>query len=98
MDYTLTPSADRTNLAPALALSMFMDVFGNGNGEYTMQDLGPHLTCTEAEAFADLLAAHGQHQAADALREGHIDEDDHGDLNHNTGEAFTDAELEAIGA
>lgn len=76
----LIPSADRITLSRALALDIFLATFDR----HTLSDIGPHLTCTEAEALADLLAAHGAHDKADALRAGHVDEDDDGDLDHNT--------------
>lgn len=43
-------------------------------------DLGPHLTCTECEAFAEFLEAFGHEDAATSLREGHALDDDEGDL------------------
>ena len=42
-------------------------------------DLGPHLTCTEAETVAAFLRAWGNPGAADLLIEGHAAEDLDGD-------------------
>jgi hypothetical protein len=92
MQYPITPSAERIRLSPDLALSVLLSSWDY----YTAHDIGSHLTCHEAEALADLFAAHERHDLADALREGHVDSDDGGDMNHNTGEEFTDAELEAM--
>lgn len=42
-------------------------------------DIGPALTCDEAETLAALLDASGAAEAADALREGHAQGDHPGD-------------------
>lgn len=44
--------------------------------------LGPHLTCFEAEAIADLLTALGHPDEADALIEGHASEEEAGDMHY----------------
>jgi len=82
LPYEVTPSADRIHLSKDLALAKFFDVWTSDVS--TLGDLGPHLTCSETEALADLFAAHGHHYFVDALRESHVLEDDEGDLNHNT--------------
>lgn len=38
---------------------------------YTWHDLGPHLTCSEAETLGTLLASTGATKAAIALLDGH---------------------------
>lgn len=85
-NYEIEPSAQRIKLGYSLAIERFIETFGDDIGVHTMRDIGPHLTCSETEVFADLLAAHGQHNAADWLRRGHVEEDDDDDLDHNTGE------------
>lgn len=97
MDYTIKPSAERDNgpiseASKDSALRAFLDTFDG----YTLYDLGPAMTCTEAEVLAELFVEHGRHDQADAIRQGHIEQDDHGDTNHNTGDEFKigDPELE----
>jgi hypothetical protein len=89
MEYTIKPSAERdngpiTDASKAVALTAFLDTFSS----YTLYDLGPAMTCTEAEVLAELFVEHGRHDQADTIREGHISQDDHGDLNHNAGDYF----------
>ncbi|TCC19944.1 hypothetical protein [Kribbella sindirgiensis] len=97
MDYTIKPSKERPDALkhPEVTLAIFLETFDG----YTLRDLGPHLTCTEAEALAELLESNGRYEQADALRMGHIESDDIGDTNHNTGDGFKygDAELLEVG-
>ena len=44
-------------------------------------DLGPKLTCDEAETFAEFLVAHGKREAAGWLLNSHAFEDEEGDLH-----------------
>lgn len=60
------------------ALDTFLEVFS----AWTLGDLGPHLTCTEADALANLLNAAGRPDLAEALSEGHAAEDDAGDAHY----------------
>ncbi len=92
MQYTLVKSEDRPVETTLDAFQHFMATWDS----YTLWDLGPSLTCHEAEAMCDLLAAFGKHGAADALRSGHIEGDDHGDLNHNTMDEFADDDAELL--
>lgn len=50
--------------------------------DYTVMDLGPHLTCAEANALALLFEALGLDDLAVALIEGHSEDDDEGDLHY----------------
>ena len=63
------------------ALSNLLDVWD----EYTVADLGPHLTCAEADALADLFRVIGAPNMAEALIEGHAYGDDAGDAHHYEG-------------
>lgn len=49
----------------------------------TAYDLGPHLTCSETEALAELFRAAGEDDLAEALMEGHSTADDEGDAHFN---------------
>ncbi|WP_405057069.1 hypothetical protein OG474_30575 [Kribbella sp. NBC_01505] len=96
MEYSITPSHARDNgtgseISRAYALEAFLSTFRTG----TLCDLGPAMTCTEAEVLAELFVEHGRHAQADAVRAGHIEHDTHEDLNHNTGDEFriSDPEL-----
>lgn len=57
------------------ALETFLSTF---NDAFLCQDIGPALTCAEAEAFADLLKAFDHADAAKALLDGHCMEDEEG--------------------
>lgn len=92
MRYDLTPSSERIPLVPQLALDTLLNLWSGD----TLYEIGCSLTCSEAEALAEVFAAYGEHSKADALRRGHITGDDSGDLNHNTGGYWTDEELEAL--
>lgn len=56
----------------------------------TPLDIGPHLTCAEAEWLAAALAAAGCCQAAVALLVGHAEGDEDGD-SHGSEGAVADA-------
>ena len=45
-------------------------------------DIGPAMTCTEADRFAAMLRAYGQVDKADSLIEGHAQSDDEGDTQY----------------
>ena len=45
-------------------------------------DLGPQLTCEEAETFAAFLTAAQRPDLSNALLESHIDADEPGDIYH----------------
>jgi hypothetical protein len=92
MKYDLTPSEQREVLPPPVAIGIFLETWDRD----TCYDVGCSLTCHEAEALCDLFAAHQMFGHADALRAGHITGDDSGDLNHNTGDEWSDEELEAL--
>ena len=77
----IIPSREREFPDKGSALDYFLSRWD----AYTLNDLGPALTCAEAEALCDLYAAHGLHDKADALRAGHAAGDDEGDANHNEG-------------
>lgn len=62
------------------AIKHLADVFGDS---MTAGDVGPHMTCGEAEALADVLRAAGHDAAADAWLEGHASGDDEGDLHYD---------------
>jgi hypothetical protein len=51
---------------------------------YTWSDLGPHLSCREAEAVAEFFSAFGADEVAEALLVSHGEDDDEGD-EHWTG-------------
>lgn len=67
----------------AAALTYFLDTFDG----HTAYDVGPHLTCREADAMADFLRAYGQPDTADALIEGHAAEDEEGDAHYEEDDA-----------
>lgn len=60
------------------ALTEFLDNIG----AYTLADIGPHLTCGEADTIANLFRAFGYDGDADALIEGHAEEDEEGDAHY----------------
>lgn len=90
MHYTLIKSENRPPETTVDAFHAFVSTWDF----YTFYDIGPSLTCRETETMCDMLAAFSKHEAADALREGHIGGDDHGDLNHNTMCEFEDDDAE----
>lgn len=61
---------------PAEALTNFLAIWSDG---ILLDNIGPHLNCTEAEALADLLRAYGENAAAESLLDGHCVSDDEGD-------------------
>lgn len=65
----------------AAALVALHDLFEVWD-DYTVADLGPHLTCNEAEALAALCRAAGRDGRADALIAGHATDDDEGDMHY----------------
>jgi hypothetical protein len=92
MQYTLIPSKDRDMETTVDAVAEFIRTWD----DYTLGDIGPSLTCREAETMCAMFAAFGQHDKADSLRAGHIESDDHGDLNHNTMDDFEDGDAELL--
>lgn len=68
---TTAPEDDLQRAARALA-----DVLGS---EEVGSNVGTHMTCTEAEAVADVMRAAGQAGAAAAFLVGHGEDDDEGD-------------------
>ena len=64
----------RIPLSTDLALERFLDVF---TGD--VEGIPTSMTCTEVEAMADLLLAHGHARAAEAWIAEHAEEDDCGD-------------------
>ena len=54
--------------------------------DYTMADIGPHLTCNETDALAAFLSTTGRTDMAEALIEGHAEADDEGDAHYTSGE------------
>ena len=54
-------------------------------GWETLANIGPTLTCTEVDALADFLRAHGQDESATVLIDAHAEADDEGD-EHYAGE------------
>lgn len=59
-------------------LIQFLDDWGGG---YLAHDIGPKLTCIEAEALACLYLSVGRTQDADSWIENHAESDDCGDLH-----------------
>ncbi|AEV52133.1 hypothetical protein [Rhodococcus phage RGL3] len=68
----MTITDNRPQLAQDLALSTFLETFCDG---YTAHDLGAHLTCSETDAYADLMISFGYPHAAEAVTRGHLDEE-----------------------
>ncbi|MEV0766495.1 hypothetical protein [Nocardia sp. NPDC050435] len=60
------------------ALAVFTETFDCGSLAF---EVGPALTCLEAEALAGLLGALGSAAGADAWIEGHAASDDCGDMH-----------------
>lgn len=58
------------------AVTAFLDVWSD---PVLLDDVGPRMTCTECEAFAEFLTAFGHTDSAQALRLGHSLEDEEGD-------------------
>lgn len=56
--------------------------FTAGLDYHTVGDVGPHLTCSEAEDFARFLRAVGAEDLASTLLAGHADGDDIGDRHY----------------
>jgi hypothetical protein len=54
--------------------------------EYSGVDLGPALTCREADALAYALEVAGAGVAADALMDAHAESDDEGDSHYPQGD------------
>lgn len=61
-------------------------------GEDLWVDLGPTLTCSEAETFATFLHAYGQRDSAAALLDAHAREDDEGDQHYQQERSNDDAD------
>jgi hypothetical protein len=65
---------DRIPLSTHLAMSEFARVWGQPD---TLGDLGPAITCLEAETLADMLLAAGASQEClTTLMQAHINSDD----------------------
>lgn len=62
--------------ATQTALTAFLLLVANAD---TVYEVAPHLQCIEADAFADLLRAEGNHDAADTWLHAHAATDDDGD-------------------
>lgn len=62
-----------------VALAAFVEVWSDG---MLLSEIGPRLTCREADALADLLNAEGWTAAADLLIDAHAEQDDEGDTHH----------------
>ncbi|MGW0682892.1 hypothetical protein ACWD2L_05960 [Streptomyces sp. NPDC002754] len=60
------------------AVSAFVGTFD----AWTLNDIGPHLTCTEVEVMAEVFRVSGYESSADTLIEGHAREDDEGDEHY----------------
>lgn len=67
----MTTSEDLLRAAHRLA-----DMFGS---EELGSSVGTHMTCTEAEALADVMRAVGEDEAAARFLRGHSEGDDEGD-------------------
>jgi hypothetical protein len=61
--------------------------FFNTWGSDTLGDIATSLTCTEAEAMADLLRAFGHERTAEWFIKDHAAGDDEGDLHYEGEEA-----------
>lgn len=53
------------------------------------RDIGPALTCDEAEVFADVLRHAGDHAAADRFLDAHAESDEPGDLHQDRAAGYT---------
>lgn len=91
--------------APSELLTALRDTAATLAEVDTMQDIGPHLTCSEADALAKMMVLLGHFDAGAALLKGHArgDEDpalvDTDDIHHHlaTGDGFlTYAHLRAL--
>lgn len=60
----------------AEALDNFLRLFSG----QLLRDIGPRLTCLEAEALAELMETHGRKAEAHALRVAHAESDEEGDM------------------
>jgi hypothetical protein len=88
----------------AAALVEFLDVWGDG---MLLSDLGPRLTCREADALIDLFRTHEQPAMAETLLDAHRLGDGEGDSHytatcgadslHGTGFGVCGAELDEHG-
>ena len=67
-------------LAQAEALSNFLKIFEDG---YLADDIGPQLSCQEADTFCELFNAHDLDGAADSLMDSHCRADSDGDSNEH---------------
>ena len=68
------------------AINRLVDIASTGQ---TWDDIGPALTCTEADAFADVFRAAGFPEVAERLLGAHSTEDEEGDM-HFDGEPELD--------
>lgn len=71
----------RIPLSPQLAVDQFCLIWANPEGG-PLRDIAGSLTCTEAEALADLLHSFGFELAAERFIEDHAESDDEGDMHH----------------
>lgn len=60
------------------AVSAFVGAFD----DWTLNDIGPHLTCSETEIMAEVFRVSGYEGRADALIKGHARDDDEGDEHY----------------
>ena len=58
------------------ALNTFLIVWSSGD---MLSEVATTLTCTECDALARLLRAHGENEAADTLLDAHVEGDEDGD-------------------
>lgn len=68
----------RTHPTQADAVRAFQDIWTASLAD----DLATNLTCTEADALADLFAATGKPELAHAWISAHSEGDDQGDRHH----------------
>lgn len=81
MVYTASKDAKTISVGLIDALARLADTLGDG---LTASDAGGHFTCGEAQDIADVLAAAGHTDAADAWLKGHAQGDnDPEDMHHD---------------
>jgi hypothetical protein len=71
------------HMAVADAAEKLDEVLARGQALSDPNMLARHMTCTEAEAFADLLRALGLDHHADDLIHVHEETDEYGDLHYS---------------
>lgn len=58
------------------AVEAFVNVWSDG---MLLSDMGPKMTCTEANVLAELLATYGRDDSAEVLIAAHAESDEEGD-------------------